>query len=163
MKINKKILLIFIIYIVSVVCFSGYKIAKGGETYFNYKKVVSKAKAELDDERKVDKNKEEKTAEKLSNEKDKNNASQTTTSNINTQKEEDYSSIKFTRVIKENAKGDDVKKLQYLLKKNKFYSGEITGTFDNATTQALIKFQKDKKLTTDGTLGSGTWTILEKE
>ncbi|GLC29667.1 peptidoglycan-binding domain-containing protein [Clostridium omnivorum] len=170
MKIDKKILLIFIIYIIVTVVFSGYKIARGGETYFNYKSVVNKAKEQLN------KDKEQNAVETSSNEKDKSNVSTTeasqpttntttspTTDNTTaTQKDEDYSNVKFTRVLAENSKGDDVKKLQYLLKKNKCYNGDITGIFDAATKQALIKFQKDNKLPADGGLGSVTSAKLEQ-
>lgn len=170
MKINKKILLLFIVYIIVILVFSGYKITRGGETYFNYKSVVSQAKQQLN------KDKEKNTVETTSNEKDKNNVStteasqptsntttsQTTDNNAAAQKDEDYSKVKFTRVLAENSKGDDVKKLQYLLKKNKYYNGDITGTFDAATKQALMKFQKDNKLPADGGLGSVTWSKLDQ-
>lgn len=175
MKINKKILLIFIIYIIAIIGFSGYKAIEGGETYFNYKSIVNKAKQQLN------KDKEQNAVETSSNEKDKSNVStteasqpttnttttntatsQTTDNTTATQKDEDYSNVKFTRVLAENSKGDDVKKLQYLLKKNKCYNGDITGIFDAATKQALIKFQKDNKLPADGGLGSVTSAKLEQ-
>lgn len=182
MNVNKKILLIFIIYIIAIIGFSGYKAIEGGETYFNYKSIVNKEKQQLD------KGKEQNADETSSNEKDRSNVStteaaqsasntttsqattntvtsQTTDNNAATQKQEDYSNVTFKRVLAVNSKGDDVKKLQYLLNKNKnkYYNGEITGTFDDTTKQALMKFQRDNKLPADGNLGSVTWTKLEQQ
>lgn len=167
MNINKKILLLFIVYIVAIVGFAGYKVSKGGETYYSYKSEVKKAKAQLDSESKEDKDKEQITTENSSIDKNKNSektaeAAKPTVNNADTKKEEDYSSVKFTKQLAQNAKGDDVKKLQYLLKKKDCYTGEITGTFDAATKQALVKFQKNNSIPSDGILGSATWTKLEQ-
>lgn len=74
--------------------------------------------------------------------------------------EENYSSINFTRILHNGSIGEDVKKLQYLLKKRNIYNGEIDGRFGNITLSAVKKFQEDNKLFVDGVAGTNTFQRL---
>lgn len=65
-------------------------------------------------------------------------------------------------VLQKGAKGNQVKALQALLIGAGYSCGTsgIDGDFGNATLSAVKKFQKDKKLTVDGSVGKNTWTAL---
>ncbi|MDP4090351.1 MAG: peptidoglycan-binding domain-containing protein [Bacillota bacterium] len=77
-------------------------------------------------------------------------------------KAKDYSDVQFTRLLKAGMEGEDVKKLQYLLKEKKVYNAGITGIYDLETQNAVKEFQRLKGLLQDGKAGSGTWDILMK-
>jgi peptidoglycan hydrolase-like protein with peptidoglycan-binding domain len=61
--------------------------------------------------------------------------------------------------IKKGATGADVTTLQQLLNGLGF-SVAVTGTFDQATHDAVVAFQKAKGLTADGIVGAKTWAAL---
>lgn len=52
--------------------------------------------------------------------------------------------------------GSSVKALQYALYELKYYDGNITGTYDNATCNAVMVFQEQNGLTVDGIAGQAT-------
>jgi peptidoglycan hydrolase-like protein with peptidoglycan-binding domain len=52
--------------------------------------------------------------------------------------------------------GSDVRNLQYTLYELKFYDGQITGTYDEKTTNAIRDFQDVNGITIDGTAGPET-------
>ncbi|MBR8826668.1 MAG: peptidoglycan-binding protein [Gomphosphaeria aponina SAG 52.96 = DSM 107014] len=54
----------------------------------------------------------------------------------------------------------DVKVLQDMLSRNKWYIGEITGEFDEETKKAVKKVQEEYKLSQDGVVGKGTWEVI---
>lgn|GEM_PF-378741 len=54
----------------------------------------------------------------------------------------------------------EVAKLQTNLQKLGYYQGEISNTFTPATQQALVQFQQDSNLTSDGVAGPNTWKTL---
>ncbi len=57
--------------------------------------------------------------------------------------------------------GTAVKKLQYTLYEMKYYDGEITGTYDDATTAAVMLFQEvNPPLDIDGEAGEKTQQVL---
>lgn len=58
-----------------------------------------------------------------------------------------------TKTLRNGDKGDEVKSLQQRLKDLGYYTGNVTGTFNDATTKALKAFQKKSKLEEDGVLG----------
>lgn len=73
--------------------------------------------------------------------------------------------VKITmNVLREGAKGEQVKTLQRLLSalgyKMDGYGAD--GSFGPATKKAVKEFQKAKKLTQDGVVGEGTWNALLK-
>lgn len=59
-------------------------------------------------------------------------------------------------LVSEGSSGVEVKALQYFLK-HRGYSISVDGVFGSATEKAVIAFQKSKKLTPDGMVGSATW------
>jgi M6 family metalloprotease-like protein len=65
-------------------------------------------------------------------------------------------SITFTKVLKINSKGTEVKQLQSILIKNKYLSGKADGIFGKQTKLAIMKFQKDHNLKQDGIVGPKT-------
>ena len=58
------------------------------------------------------------------------------------------------QTLKKGSKGEDVKKLQQLLKIT------VDGDFGPKTEEAVKKFQKEHKLTSDGIVGPKTWEAL---
>lgn len=75
-----------------------------------------------------------------------------------------YPPVNFTeqynleRILKIKDKGSDVKELQKELKERGYNIGKygIDGIFGNDTKKAVIKFQSDNKITTDGIVGKDT-------
>ena len=66
------------------------------------------------------------------------------------------------KVLKKGAKGNAVKALQALLIGYGYECGNsgVDGSFGAATDAALRRYQKDKKLTVDGSCGPKTWAKL---
>lgn len=58
--------------------------------------------------------------------------------------------------------GDQVAELQQRLADLGYYSGEISGTFDYATEAAVMQFQRDNGLSTDGVVGPSTEDTLRR-
>ena len=56
--------------------------------------------------------------------------------------------------------GTAVRNLQYTLYELKYYDGNITGTFDEATANAVTLFQQVNGLAIDGVAGVQTQSIL---
>jgi len=63
-------------------------------------------------------------------------------------------------ILKLNATGADVKKLQQMLNKQVKAGLKVSGTFDAATEKALKDFQKKNKLKPDGQAGPKTMAAL---
>lgn len=66
------------------------------------------------------------------------------------------------KVLKKGAKGNEVKALQALLIGYGYSCGDkgVDGSFGASTDTALRKYQKDNKLTVDGSCGPKTWKKL---
>lgn len=62
--------------------------------------------------------------------------------------------------LKEGDSGSKVKQLQYALYELKYYDGDITGTYDTATTNAVLTFQQVHGLEMDGIAGQQTQQLL---
>jgi len=73
------------------------------------------------------------------------------------------SAFKFTKYLYSDYQGPEVKKLQELLKKLKFYSGKIGGYYGALTRKAVIKFQRANKISPVGTVGPKTRAALNKK
>ncbi|MBR2924643.1 MAG: peptidoglycan-binding protein [Clostridia bacterium] len=65
-----------------------------------------------------------------------------------------YSTIPY------GSQGDDVRKMQTVLRQKGFYKGRVDGKFGPATRKAVIAFQKSVSITADGKPGNRTLTAL---
>lgn len=65
-----------------------------------------------------------------------------------------------TKTLRPGDKDDEVKLLQQRLKDLGYYTGNITGVYNTATTEAVKAFQKKSSLEQDGILGPITRTVL---
>ncbi len=74
---------------------------------------------------------------------------------------ENISNNPFPRtLIEKDDTGADVAELQRILKALNYYTGRISGEFDTRTEAALIRFQRDTGLVTDGRFGILSQTEL---
>jgi peptidoglycan hydrolase-like protein with peptidoglycan-binding domain len=60
------------------------------------------------------------------------------------------------------APGNDIMRLQELLRKFGYYTGPVHGFYDQATMQSTAAFQYDGGITVDGIVGMETWDALQK-
>lgn len=65
-----------------------------------------------------------------------------------------------SRTLRKGDKGDDVKSLQQRLKDLGYYTGNVTGTVNDATVTAIRNFQIKSGLEVDGVCGAVTRTVL---
>ena len=63
-------------------------------------------------------------------------------------------------VLRQGAKGGEVKEVQRRLKQWGYYDGSVDGVFGSGTRAAVIKFQKKNGLTADGIVGKATYKAL---
>ena len=63
-------------------------------------------------------------------------------------------------VLREGAKGGEVKEVQQRLKKWGYYNGAVDGVYGAKTRQAVIAFQKKNGLKADGIVGKATYKAL---
>lgn len=66
------------------------------------------------------------------------------------------------RIMKIGDQGSDVREVQKMLKKLKYYRARVDGAFGSFTRQAVIRFQKDQQLQADGMVGPRTIFALQK-
>ncbi|MCP4602367.1 MAG: peptidoglycan-binding protein [Proteobacteria bacterium] len=64
------------------------------------------------------------------------------------------------RVSKQGSKGEQVKKIQSILKSLEIYDGPIDGLFSSATKESVVTFQRSKNVKPDGIVGPITWELL---
>ncbi|KST69028.1 peptidoglycan-binding protein [Mastigocoleus testarum BC008] len=64
--------------------------------------------------------------------------------------------------LREGSRGDEVIKLQEVLKQLNFYSGVTDGIFGVQTKDAVVRFQNAYGLIADGIVGSNTWSKLNE-
>lgn len=72
----------------------------------------------------------------------------------------------FPQVLQRGDTGTGVQTLQYFLAVLSYFNDalpavRITGTFDDATEQAVLQFQKQQGLVTDGVVGRATWNAIQ--
>lgn len=62
--------------------------------------------------------------------------------------------------LKQGSSGEEVKQVQTKLKELGYFDGKVTGYYGQVTEDSVKKFQKAKKMSADGIVGSGTWGAL---
>ena len=72
--------------------------------------------------------------------------------------EENY--VAAAAVLRQGARGSDVKEVQRRLKQWGYYSGSVDGIFGTGTRSAVIRFQKKNGLKADGVVGKETYKAL---
>ena len=65
-----------------------------------------------------------------------------------------------TAVLRQGAKGNEVKEVQRRLKLWGYYNGSVDGVFGAGTKAAVVAFQKKNGLTADGVVGLATYKAL---
>ena len=70
------------------------------------------------------------------------------------------SGVTLSRTLRKGCTGEDVKLLQQLLQNLKYYTGAISGTYNDATVVAVKAFQLNNGLSSDGVAGTKTYTSL---
>ncbi len=74
------------------------------------------------------------------------------------------SGVSFHNVtIELNSRGEAVRNLQMKLAQLGYYTAGITGVFEEKTVDAVLRFQKDRGLTTDGVVRTETWEELSAQ
>lgn len=63
-------------------------------------------------------------------------------------------------LVREGSEGEIIRELQSVLQLLGYFSGEVNGTFDDATKKAVIRFQTAATLEADGIVGPQTWRSL---
>lgn len=71
-----------------------------------------------------------------------------------------FNDTAFSMIVKYGSKGQDVKNVQYQLRKWGYYKGNIDGIFGWKTRSAVIAFQKKNGLKADGIVGNATLKAL---
>jgi murein L,D-transpeptidase YcbB/YkuD len=66
----------------------------------------------------------------------------------------------FSALLKMGSAGNSIKELQALLNKAGYNPGLPDGKFGQQTKLAVIRFQRDKGLQSDGVVGPMTWALL---
>ncbi len=66
----------------------------------------------------------------------------------------------YAAVLKQGARGDEVKEVQRRLKNWGYYNGSVDGIYGPATISAVKYFQKKNGLTADGICGKATYAAL---
>ncbi len=69
-------------------------------------------------------------------------------------------SVVTVAVLRQGAKGGEVKEVQRRLKLWGYYQGSVDGVFGAGTRSAVIAFQKKNGLTADGVVGKSTYKAL---
>ena len=68
--------------------------------------------------------------------------------------------VNSAAVLRQGAKGGEVKEVQRRLKQWGYYNGSVDGVFGAGTRSAVIKFQKKNGLKADGVVGAATYKAL---
>ena len=68
--------------------------------------------------------------------------------------------IESAAVLRQGARGGEVKEVQRRLKQWGYYQGSLDGVFGAGTKKAVIAFQKKNGLTADGVVGKSTYQAL---
>lgn len=73
---------------------------------------------------------------------------------------EQSTSLQAAAVLRQGARGSEVKEVQRRLKQWGYYNGAVDGVFGAGTKKAVVAFQKKNGLTADGVVGKSTYQAL---
>ena len=79
---------------------------------------------------------------------------------METGKENEFVIAEAAAILRQGAKGSEVKEVQRRLKQWGYYNGAVDGVFGAGTKKAVIAFQKKNGLTADGVVGKSTYKAL---
>ena len=79
---------------------------------------------------------------------------------METAKENEFVIAEAAAILRQGAKGSEVKEVQRRLKQWGYYNGAVEGVFGAGTKKAVIAFQKKNGLTADGVVGKSTYKAL---
>ena len=79
---------------------------------------------------------------------------------METAKENEFVIAEAAAILRQGAKGSEVKEVQRRLKQWGDYNGAVDGVFGAGTKKAVIAFQKKNGLTADGVVGKSTYKAL---
>lgn len=79
---------------------------------------------------------------------------------METAKENEFVIAEAAAILRQGAKGSEVKEVQRRLKQWGYYNGAVDGVFGAGTKKAVIAFQKKNGLTADGVVGKSTYKAL---
>ena len=79
---------------------------------------------------------------------------------METAKENEFVIAEAAAILRQGAKGNEVKEVQRRLKLWGYYNGAVDGVFGAGTKKAVIAFQKKNGLTADGVVGKSTYKAL---
>ena len=79
---------------------------------------------------------------------------------METAKENGFVIAEAAAILRQGAKGSEVKEVQRRLKQWGYYNGAVDGVFGAGTKKAVIAFQKKNGLTADGVVGKSTYKAL---
>lgn len=79
---------------------------------------------------------------------------------METAKENEFVIAETAAILRQGAKGNEVKEVQRRLKQWGYYNGAVDGVFGAGTKKAVIAFQKKNGLTADGVVGKSTYKAL---
>ena len=79
---------------------------------------------------------------------------------METGKENEFVIAEAAAILRQGAKGNEVKEVQRRLKQWGYYNGAVDGVFGAGTKKAVIAFQKKNGLTADGVVGKSTYKAL---
>lgn len=79
---------------------------------------------------------------------------------METAKENEFVIAEAAAILRQGAKGNEVKEVQRRLKQWGYYNGAVDGVFGAGTKKAVIAFQKKNGLTADGVVGKSTYKAL---
>ncbi len=72
----------------------------------------------------------------------------------------EYQTLMTAAVLRQGAKGDEVKEVQRRLKLWGYYNGNVDGVFGAGTRAAVVAFQQKNGLKADGVVGKATYKAL---
>ncbi|MBL4935000.1 peptidoglycan-binding protein [Clostridium sp. YIM B02515] len=171
---KKKLVVGFAVYLIIMIGIAALFLLKGGPNYFSYKSYLNPIQEKINNNPPTTAGTDNTSSPGTSSNGLENsgttkpgNSSNTgspgnSTGSGNGTTTETYDDINFTRILMRGSRGDDVKKLQYLLRNENLYMANIDGIFGINTYNSVLEYQKKNNLVVDGVAGPNTCSKLVK-